>query len=64
MKSVCSGSCLYEVLSQITERDYKFIPKAIMVDENGANYCTLKQVFGIDFVTSKVVSCQMHYTTN
>ena len=41
-------------------KDYKFNPKAIMVDENGANYCAIKQVFGLDFVMSKVVSCQMH----
>ena len=32
-----------------------------MVDENGANYCAIKQVFGLDFMTSKVVSYQMHY---
>ena len=45
-----------EVLSQITYRDYKFKAKAIMVDEDGANYCAIKQVFVINFVTSKVVS--------
>ena len=50
-----------EVLSQITQADYKFNPKAIMADENGANYCAIKQAFGLDFMTSKVVSCQMHY---
>ena len=32
-----------------------------MVDENGANYCAIKQMFGLNFVTSKMVSCQMHY---
>ena len=32
-----------------------------MVNENGANYCAIQKVFGLDFVTSKVVSCQMHY---
>ena len=32
-----------------------------MVDENGANYCTIRKVFGLEFATSKVVSCQMHY---
>ena len=32
-----------------------------MFDENGANYCTIRKVFRLDFVTSKVVSCQMHY---
>ena len=32
-----------------------------MVDENGTNYCTIKEVSGIDFMTFKVVICQMHY---
>ena len=32
-----------------------------MVDENGANYCAIRKVFGLEFATSKVVSCQMHY---
>ena len=32
-----------------------------MVDENGANYCAIRKVFSLEFVTSKVVSCQMHY---
>ena len=50
-----------EILSDIKERNYKFNPRAIMVDENGANYCAIRKVFGLDFVTSKVVSCQMHY---
>ena len=32
-----------------------------MVDENGANYCAIRKVFGLDFVTLKVDTCQMHY---
>ena len=32
-----------------------------MVDENGANYCAIRKVFGLEFATTKVVSCQMHY---
>ena len=32
-----------------------------MVDENGANYCAIRKIFGLEFATSKVVSCQMHY---
>ena len=32
-----------------------------MVDEKGANYCAIHKVFGLNFVTSKAVSCQMHY---
>ena len=50
-----------EILSDIEGRAYKFNPRAIMVDDNGANSCSIKKVFELDFVTSKVVSCQMHY---
>ena len=50
-----------EILSDIKDIDYKFHPKAIMVDENSANYCVIQKVFGINFLTSKVVSCHMHY---
>ena len=47
-----------EILSDIEGRDYKFNPRAIMVDENGANYCPIQKV------VIKVVSCQMHYTND
>ena len=50
-----------EILSNINGRNYKYNPTAIMVDENSANYCAIRKVFGLDFVISKVVSCQMHY---
>ena len=50
-----------EILTEIKGKNYKFNPKSIMVDENGANYCTIRKVFGLEFATSKVVSCQMHY---
>ena len=50
-----------EMLTEIKGKKYKFNPKSIMVDENGANYCTIRKVFGLEFATSKVVSCQMHY---
>ena len=30
-----------EILSDIKGRDYRFNPRAIMVNENGANYCVL-----------------------
>ena len=50
-----------EIPSQITELDYTFNPEDIMVDKNGVNYCTIRQVFGLNFMTSKMVSCQMHY---
>ena len=64
-ESTCEISFFWKlfnkILSKITERDYTFHPNAIMVDENGANYCTIRQVVGLHFATSKVVSCQMHY---
>ena len=53
-----------EILSEIKGRNYKFNPKSIMVDENGANYCTIRNVFGLEFATSKVVSYQMHYKSD
>ena len=31
-----------------------------MGDKNGANYCAIKEVFAIDFITSKVDCFQMH----
>ena len=50
-----------EILSEIKGRNYKFNPKSIMVDENGANYYAIRKVFELEFATSKAVSCQMHY---
>ena len=50
-----------EVMSDTKGRDYKFNPKAIMANENGANFCGIQMVFGGNFITPKVVSCQMHY---
>ena len=50
-----------EILSKIKGSNYKFNPRAIMVDENNANYCAIGKILGLDFVTSKVVSCQLHY---
>ena len=35
-----------------------------MVNENGANYCAIRKFFELNFVTSKVVSCQMHYNND
>ena len=50
-----------EILSDIKGTDYKFSPKIIMVSEDSANYCVIQHIFGVNFITSKVVSCQMHY---
>ena len=55
------GELFNEIFSEIKGRNYKFNPNSIMVDVNGANYCTIRNVFGLEFATSKVVSCQMHY---
>ena len=53
---------LFNVIhSDIKGRNYKFNPKSIMVDENSANYGAIRKVFELEFATSKVVSCQMHY---
>ena len=48
-----------EILSVIKGRDYIFNPKAIMVNENGANYCMIKQVFGnlVGYQEVSYVSC-------
>ena len=64
-ESTCEISIFWElfneIFSEIKGRNYKFNPKSIMVDENSANYCTIRTDFGLEFATSKVVSCQMHY---
>ena len=44
-----------DILTNIKGKDYKFNPKAIMVNGNGANYCVIQNVLGVNFVTSKVV---------
>ena len=64
------GNCLFwkllnEALSEVIGReDYRFDPKTIMVDENVANFYGLKEEFGLDFVMSKTVSCQMCFKNN
>ena len=32
-----------------------------MVGKNGSNYYGIKEVFGLEFMAFKVVSCQMHF---
>ena len=31
-----------------------------MVDRNGATYCGIKEMFAVEWVASKGVSCQIH----
>ena len=64
-KSTCKITIFWElsneILSDIKGRDYESNLRAIMVSENDANYCAIRKVFGLDFVTSKVVYCQIDY---
>ena len=56
---------LNEVLEQYSGiQDYKFNPTTIIVDEAGANYCSIQEVFGKEFVTKRVIGCQMHFRSN
>ena len=32
-----------------------------MIEENDANLCGIKKVFGLEFVMSKLVSCKVHF---
>ena len=65
IESTCEITIFWELFNEIQSdikgRNYKFNPRAIMVNENSADYCATRKVFGLDFVTSEVVSCQMHY---
>ena len=51
-----------EALEERTEREgYKFNPGMIMCDELGSNHVALKNVFGEEFATTRVVTCQWHF---
>ena len=43
------------------ERDYKFNQKEKIGNKNGVNYCAIKEVFCLDYLSSNLVYCQMHY---
>ena len=49
-ESTCEISIFWElfneIISKMKRRNYKFNPKSIMVDENGANYCAIKRFLG------------------
>ena len=55
-----------EVLQIVGAKDanYKFNPRNIMVDSSGANYCAVKLVFGIEYMSQKLISCQWHFMHN
>ena len=53
-------------LQMVGEKDpsYVFNPQNIMVDNAGANYCSVQLVFGFEFMVTKVVACQWHFLHN
>ena len=48
-------------LAGMKNSTYMFNPRKIMVDSAGANYAGIRSVFGIEFMTQKVISCQWHF---
>ena len=53
---------LNEMLAKLTKKpNYKFNPRHILFDEAGANFTSVKGVFGDDFVKQRVVTCQWHF---
>ena len=48
----------------IGKPEYKFNLKAIMVKEHGTYFFNIREVFSLDFVMSRLVSCQMHYKSD
>ena len=52
------NSALREITS---DSQAMFNPAQIMVDENGANFCGVREEFGLGYTLEKVVSCQMHF---
>ena len=53
---------LNQALREVTGNDEAiFNPTQIMVDENGTNFCGVREEFGLGYTLKKVVSCQMHF---
>ena len=40
---------------------YKFNPRHIMVDSAGSNYRGIKEVYGLNYMNHKLISCQWHF---
>ena len=59
VKYICSGSCLRTFLVRSWREITHSTQKLLWVDENDTNYCTIRQIFYLDFMTSEVVKCQM-----
>ena len=46
------------------EIEYIFNPWQIMVDGAGADYCSVRLVFGIEYMAKKIIACQWHFLQN
>ena len=53
---------LNEILAEITGKlHFHFNLKSRIVGDHGANFFSVGEVFSVNVVMSRVVSCQMHY---
>ena len=46
---------------QSQKPDQLFNPSTMIVDENGGNFCGIREIYGADFEKQQVVSCQLHF---
>ena len=54
-----------EVCAKVTEKQgYKFNPRALVCDEGGANFKTIKKVYGEEFVKDCIFGCQWQFTSD
>ena len=56
-------SLLNEMLQKVGKKnkDYKFNPKYIFNDEAGSNFVGISRVFGEQFASERVITCQWHF---
>ena len=43
------------------DKDYKFNPSAFVCNEAGTNFCGIKEVYGEEFVKTRVFGCQWYF---
>ena len=56
---------LNDILAEITGKPgYQFNHKTIIRDVIGDHFCSIREVFSLDFVMFRVVSCQMNYKSD
>ena len=56
----------FELFNEILQKEmknpeYKFNPRTFVCDESGANYNTIKNVFGETVANNRVKGCQWHF---